>query len=68
MNLNVYPYLVPAEIDRNLDIFVSLVDSNGDPTVANKDIPIKFFSNNQDYVGEELDDAMDEIKHGNQER
>jgi len=61
LNLYVYPYLVPAEIDRNLDIFVTVVDSNGAPTVANVDIPIKFFSNNQDFVGEELDDAMEEM-------
>lgn len=62
LNLYVYPYLVPAEIDRNLDLFVTVVDSNGDPTVANEDIPIKFFSNNQDFIGEELDDAMEETK------
>jgi hypothetical protein len=61
LNLNVYPYLVPSEIDRNLDIFVSVVDSNGEPTVANRDIPLKFFSNNQDFIGEELDDAMDDL-------
>ena len=61
LNLNIYPYLIPAEIDRNLDIFVSVVDSNGDPTVAHEDIPLKFFSNNQDFIGEELDDAMDEL-------
>lgn len=60
LNINIYPYLIPAEIDRTLDIFVSVVDSNGDPTVASEDIPLKFFSNNQDYVGDELDDAMQE--------
>jgi hypothetical protein len=54
--------LVPAEIDRNIDLFVTVVDSNGEPTVANVDIPIKFFSNNQDFVGDELDDAMEETK------
>jgi len=62
LNLHVYPYLVPAEIDRNLDIFVTVVDSEGQPTVANEDIPVKFFSNNQDFIGEELDDAMEETK------
>ena len=60
LNINICPYLVPAEIDRTLDIFVSVVDSNGDPTVASKDIPLKFFSNNQDYIGDELDKAMQE--------
>jgi hypothetical protein len=61
LNINIYPYLIPAEIDRNLDIFVSVIDSNGDPTVANRDIPLKFFSNNQDFIGEEIDDAMEEL-------
>ncbi|MDH3276845.1 MAG: hypothetical protein OEL77_00510 [Nitrosopumilus sp.] len=61
LNINIYPYLIPADIDRTLDIFVSVVDSNGDPTVASKDIPLKFFSNNQDYIGDELDDAMKEL-------
>ena len=60
LNLNIYPYLIPAEIDRTIDIFVSVVDSNGDPTVASEDIPLKFFSNNQDYIGDDLDDTMEE--------
>ncbi|MDH3610338.1 MAG: hypothetical protein OEM79_01105 [Nitrosopumilus sp.] len=60
LNLNIYPYLIPAEIDRTIDIFVSVVDSNGDPTVASEDIPLKFFSNNQDYLGDDLDDTMEE--------
>jgi hypothetical protein len=68
LNINIFPYLIPAEIDRNIDIFVSVVDSDGEPTTANEDIPLKFFSNNQDYIGEELDDAMEEnnmvIKEG----
>jgi len=45
-----------------LDIFVSLLDSNGSPTVAHRDIPLDFFSDEQDYVGEDLDDTMDEMK------
>ena len=62
LSINVYPYLIPAEINRNLDIFVSVLDSNGDPTIANQDIPLKFFSNNQDYIGDDLDDFMDDVK------
>jgi len=59
--MNIYPYLIPAEIRRNIDIFVTVVDSDGQPTVASEDIPLKFFSNNQDYVGEDLDDSMEEL-------
>jgi len=62
LSINIYPYLIPAEIRRTIDIFVTVVDSDGEPTVASKDIPLKFFSNNQDYVGDDLDDSMDELK------
>jgi hypothetical protein len=62
LNINIYPYLIPAEINRNLDIFVSVIDSNGDPTIASEDIPLKFFSNNQDFIGSDLDDAMKELQ------
>lgn len=61
LNINIYPYLIPAEINRNLDVFVSVVDSNGEPTIASENIPLKFFSNNQDFIGEELDQAMQEL-------
>ena len=61
LSMNIYPYLVPAEIRRTIDIFVTVVDSEGEPTVASEDIPLKFFSNNQDYVGEDLDDTMEEL-------
>jgi hypothetical protein len=57
----IYPELIPAEIDRTVDIFVSLRDSAGNPTVAHRDIPLQFFSDEQDYVGDDLDDTMDEI-------
>jgi len=43
LSINIYPYLVPAEIRRTIDIFVTVVDSNNDPTVASEDIPLKFF-------------------------
>jgi hypothetical protein len=61
LSMNIYPYLVPSEIRRTIDIFVTVVDSEGLPTVAGEDIPLKFFSNNQDYVGEDLDDSMEEL-------
>jgi len=61
LSMNIYPYLVPAEIRRTIDIFVTVVDSDGEPTVASEDITLKFFSNNQDYVGDDLDDTMKEL-------
>jgi hypothetical protein len=61
LDIMVYPELIPAEIDRTVDIFVSLLDSSGNPTVAHRDIPLQFFSDEQDYVGDDLDDSMDEL-------
>jgi hypothetical protein len=61
LNIMVYPELIPAEIDRTVDVFVSLRDSSGNPTVAHRDIPLEFFSDEQDYVGDDLDDTMKEI-------
>ena len=62
LEIRLYPELIPAEIDRDLDIFVSLLDSAGNPTVAHKDIPLDFFSDEQDYIGDDLDDTMKEMK------
>jgi hypothetical protein len=62
LEIEVFPRLIPAEIDRNIDVFVSLRDSSGNPTVAHRDIPLEFFSDEQDYVGDELDDTMKEQK------
>jgi len=60
LEIRVYPELIPAETDRDVDIFVSLLDSDGNPTVAHRDIPLDFFSDEQDYIGDDLDDTMEE--------
>ncbi|MFQ5781760.1 MAG: hypothetical protein ACE5GR_01735 [Nitrosopumilus sp.] len=54
LQISVFPKLIPAEIDRNLDIFVSVVDSDGNPTKTPNDIPLDFFSNEQYPIGENL--------------
>ncbi len=62
LEIMIYPELIPAEIDRTVDVFVTLHDSEGNPTVAHEDIPLEFFSDEQDYVGDDLDDTMRESK------
>lgn len=54
LQLSVYPKMIPAEIDRNLDIFVTVVDSEGNPTKTPHDIPLNFFSSEQYPIGENL--------------
>ena len=56
IQLSVYPELIPAEIDRTLDIFVTVVDSEGNPTKTPDDIPLEFFSSEQYPIGEKLAD------------
>ncbi|MBM2819573.1 MAG: hypothetical protein HW410_1255 [Nitrosarchaeum sp.] len=62
LKINVFPKLVAADVNKNVDIFVSVVDSDGNPTITPKDIPLNLFSDNQYPVGEKLDDTMKESK------
>jgi len=55
LKLSIFPKLIPAEIDRTLNIFVSVVDSDGNPTKTPHDIPLDFFSSEQYPIGENLD-------------
>jgi len=55
LKLSVFPKLIPAEYDRNLDIFVTVVDADGNPTKTPEDIPLEFFSNEQFPIGDVLD-------------
>ena len=56
IQISVFPKLIPAEIDRKLDIFVSVVDSEGNPTKTPDDIQLEFFSSEQYPIGETLAD------------
>ncbi|MGY5144280.1 MAG: hypothetical protein ACW9XH_07330 [Candidatus Nitrosopumilus sp. bin_32a] len=55
LKLSIFPKLIPAEIDRSLNIFVSVVDSDGNPTKTPNDILLDFFSSEQYPIGENLD-------------
>ncbi|WP_192828359.1 hypothetical protein [Nitrosopumilus adriaticus] len=55
LKLTIFPKLIPAEIDRTLNIFVSVVDSDGNPTKTPNDIPLDFFSSEQYPIGDNLD-------------
>ena len=57
LQLSIFPKLIPAEVDRTLDIFVSVVDSEGNPTKTPVDIPLIFFSSVQYPIGDVLDKA-----------
>ncbi len=60
--IDVFPKLITAEVEKKLDIFVSVVDSDGNPTITPEDIELNFFSNDQYSVGDELDETMKKVK------
>jgi len=62
LEIDVFPKLITAEVEKKLDIFVSVVDSDGNPTVTPEDIELNFFSNDQYSVGDELDKTMKKVK------
>ncbi|MEK0369200.1 MAG: hypothetical protein QQN62_06335 [Nitrosopumilus sp.] len=62
LKLSIFPKLIPAEIDRTLDIFVTVVDSEGNPTKTPDDIPLVFFSSEQYPIGEVLDKTVQSEK------
>lgn len=55
--INVFPEKVSADANRNIDVFVSLVDSDGLPAVTPVDVALELFSD-EDSVGRKLDDRM----------
>ena len=60
--VNVFPQIVAKELERNIDVIVSLVDSDGFPALAKEDVSLEFFADNT-YVGEKIDKTMDESKN-----
>lgn len=59
LSVNVFPQIVARELERNIDVIVSLVDSEGLPALAKEDVRLEFFSDNS-YVGEKVDKTMSE--------
>ena len=57
--IEVFPEKISADVLRTIDVFVSLVDSDGRAAVTPEDIQIKLFSND-DKVGKKLDERMEQ--------
>jgi hypothetical protein len=45
--VNIFPQKVPATLKRDLDVIVTLVDSDGLPTLAQEDVKLDFFSDDE---------------------
>jgi len=61
MEIIVFPKKLSALPERNLDVFVSLVDNEGNPAVTPEDVEVKLFSD-EEVVGNEFDETMKEGK------
>ena len=61
LEIIIFPKQISALPQRNLDIFVSLVDSEGNPAVTPEDVEVKLFSD-EEVVGKKLDETMAEEK------
>jgi len=59
--IQVFPEKISADVESTIDVFVSLVDSEGLPAVTPEDIKLELFSDS-DSVGRALDDTMENEK------
>jgi len=57
LSIEVFPKQISSDAERTIDVFVSLVDSDGLPAVTPEDIPLDLFSD-ENNVGSKLDDRM----------
>ena len=61
LKVNVFPQIVAKVHERNIDVIVSLVDSEGMPALAQEDVRLEFFAD-KTYVGEQIDETMEEAR------
>ncbi len=57
LNIEIFPKKISADAERTIDVFVSLIDSDGLPAVTPEDIPIELFSDEHN-VETQLDERM----------
>jgi hypothetical protein len=59
LSVSVFPEKNPATVKRDMDLVVSLVDSDGLPTLAQEDVKLEFFSDDQS-IGDQIDKYLKE--------
>jgi hypothetical protein len=59
LSVNIFPEKVPATLKRDIDVVVSLLDSDGQPTLTQEDITLQFFSDD-DSIGNQIDRGFKE--------
>ena len=61
LKVDVYPNTVIQKFDREMDVFVSLLDENDNPVKAEEDVPIEIFSNLLS-LNDEFDEKFKNVK------
>lgn len=59
--VDIFPEKVPATMKREVDIIVSLLDSDGLPTLAQEDVKLQFFADD-DSIGNQIDKSIKELQ------
>jgi hypothetical protein len=59
--VNIFPEKIPTTMERNIDIIVSLLDSDGLPTLAQEDVKLQFFADDES-VGNQIDRSIKELQ------
>jgi len=59
LSVNVFPAKISGDAERTIDVFISLLDTDGLPASTPEDISIELFSD-EHAVGREFDDRMKE--------
>lgn len=54
LSVQIFPDKIPATLKRDIDVVVSLIDSDGLPTLAQNDVKLQFFSDDQS-IGDQID-------------
>lgn len=54
LSVEIFPEKIPATLKRDIDVIVSLIDSDGQPTLTQEDIKLQFFSDD-DSIGNQID-------------
>lgn len=59
LSVNIFPEKIPATLKRDIDVIVSLVDSDGQPTFTQEDVSLQFFSDDNS-IGNQIDKGFKE--------
>ncbi len=61
LGVSIFPEKIPATLTREIDVIVSLLDSDGLPTLAQEDVQLQFFADDVS-IGNQIDKSIKELQ------